>query len=99
MGSDEKTEAIDVCCPVCSARLTVDAETGGVLEVDHKSAKSRDFDALLGGVMSEGRQREDKFKRAFKAEKKRTDTLGKKFERASKRAARDKDRDGSSSSD
>ncbi len=95
MDKDEKTDAIDVYCPVCRARLVVDADTGSVLDVEHKSIKSKDFDSLLGDVMTEGSRRDERFKRAFGAERKRKDTLAKKFERAKKQAESEDDDGGS----
>ncbi|RMG47221.1 MAG: hypothetical protein D6718_04155 [Acidobacteria bacterium] len=89
MPGDPKDDALDVRCPLCRARLSVDRDTGEVLHASPDRAGKRDFDDVLGEVRRAGEKREKDFLRAFKVEKRRRELLEKKFERARQEAADD----------
>ena len=80
---------VQVVCPDCSSRLTVDAATGEVLahERPHKPpAGGKELDELVAGLDRDKEQAEDLFQREVNAFKDRDRLLEEKFEEAMKRA-------------
>ncbi len=78
-------ETLDVRCPCCRSRLAVDPGTGDVLDHQPPSRRPSDFDALVGDVLDGEQRRDDAFRSAFRKEKRRTELLGRKFDRARQR--------------
>jgi hypothetical protein len=79
-------ETIEVRCPCCRSRLDVDRATGDVLGHVPPEREPADFDSLVGNVLDGEGRREDAFRSAFRAEKKRSETLDRKFDRARRRS-------------
>src|SRR5215472_12821629 len=84
-GSDKP---IQVACPCCQAKLTIDAQLGVVLSHEEPPKKGPDVDLtdtakILG---DQQRQREDKFADSWFQETNKEDILAKKFEEAMKKA-------------
>jgi hypothetical protein len=83
-------DRIDVTCPCCQTRLTVDSATGEVLaEQRVKAGPSKTFDGALDEVRTGTKRREEAFAKAFDRTQNLEDLLEKKFEEARKRAAQD----------
>ena len=83
-----KTKKIEVECPCCSNRLTVDAATGDVLaERRAKPDLAKTFDDAMSSVQSGANRREDAFDKAHDRTRRLDDVLEKKFEEARKKAA------------
>ena len=81
-------DRIEVHCPCCATRLTVDAATGEVLaEHRAKTDPSKSFDDAMQKVRSGAQERANAFERAFSRTKQLDDLLQKKFEEAQKKAA------------
>ena len=80
--------SIEVTCPCCHAKLTVDTQLAVVLahQVPPKAAPDIDiFDAAR--ILSEQAQRrEDKFRDSWEAERIKEDVLARKFEEGLKKA-------------
>jgi hypothetical protein len=93
MSSESEGEGLDVTCPCCRARLVVDAETGAVLGSTPNQESPRDFDSLMGDVLEGESRRDQLFRKAFRAEQKRSDVLARKFDRARQAASGDEERD------
>src|SRR5713101_2463739 len=79
---------IQVTCPCCQAKLTIDAQLGVVLSHEQPPKKGPDVDLtdatkILG---EQQRQREDKFRDSWFVESNKEDILAKKFEEAMKKA-------------
>jgi hypothetical protein len=79
---------IDVACPCCHAKLSVDPELAVVLshEPPPKAAPDVDITDAERILREQARLREDKFRESWEAEKKREDVLTRKFEEALKKA-------------
>ena len=81
---------IEVECPCCKNRLTVDAATGDVLaERRAKPDLAKTFDDAMSSVQSGASRREDAFDKAHDRTRRLDDLLEKKFEEARKQAAED----------
>jgi hypothetical protein len=81
-------ENLDVTCPCCQAKLTVDPILGAVLshEAPPKAGPNVDLTDAAGILAEQNRQREDKFKDSWFQESNKEDILTKKFEEAMKKA-------------
>jgi hypothetical protein len=81
-------EAIQVTCPCCQAKLSVDAQLGVVLSHEAPVKKGPDVDLTdAAGILAEqNRKREDKFADSWFTETNKEDILAKKFEEAMKKA-------------
>lgn len=78
--------AVEVVCPCCGARLTVDAELGKVLHhaAPPKQARQADLDHAAGMLEKEKARREALFKQSTQEEKVKSELLERKFEEALK---------------
>ncbi len=86
--SDEPKPSIEVVCPCCQARLTVDPEIGAVLhhELPPKAASITDLKAAVEGLKGEADRREARFKESMGAEKEKGKVLERKFKELLKKA-------------
>jgi hypothetical protein len=82
------SNTLQVTCPCCQAKLTVDAALGVVLSHDAPPKTGPDVDLTdAAGILAEqNRQREDKFRDSWFQESNKEDILAKKFEEAMKKA-------------
>jgi hypothetical protein len=80
--------ALQVTCPCCQAKLTVDAALGVVLshEAPPRGGPNVDLTDAAGILAEQNRQREDKFRDSWFQESNKEDILAKKFEEAMKKA-------------
>ena len=81
------TAPIEVTCPCCRAKLTVDTELCVVLshEAPPKAAPDVDISDAARILAEQARKREDKFRNSWEAESKKEDVLNRKFEEALKK--------------
>jgi hypothetical protein len=81
-------ENLQVTCPCCGAKLTVDPVFGAVLshEVPVKAGPNVDLTDAQKILAEQNRQREDKFADSWFQETNKEDILAKKFEEAMKKA-------------
>ncbi len=79
---------IEVTCPCCHAKLTVDTELAVVLshEAPVKPPPDVDLDNTARILQEQAQRREDKFRQSWEAEKNKEDVLTRKFEEALKKA-------------
>jgi hypothetical protein len=79
---------IEVTCPCCEAKLTVDTDLAVVLAhtAPVKAALDVDISDAARILAEQARQREDKFRNSWEAESKKEDVLNRKFEEALKKA-------------
>jgi len=79
---------IQVTCPCCHAKLTIDAALGVVLSHEEPPKKGPDVDLTEAQkiLAEQQRQREDKFRDSWFEESHKEDILAKKFEEAMKKA-------------
>jgi hypothetical protein len=79
---------IEVTCPCCQSRLTVDTELAVVLSHAQppKPAPEVDISDAARILAEQAQRREDKFRESWEAESKKEDVLARKFEEALKRA-------------
>ncbi len=79
---------VEVTCPCCQAKLTVDAELAVVLahEPPPKAAPGVDISDTARLLQEQADRREAKFRDAWEAEKKKDDVLTRKFDEALKKA-------------
>jgi hypothetical protein len=83
-------DRIDLTCPCCQTRLTVDSATAEILaEQRVKPSPSKTFDGAMDEVRTGTKRREEAFAKAFDRTQHLEDLLEKKFEEARKRAAQD----------
>jgi hypothetical protein len=80
--------SIEVICPCCQARLTVDPQLAAVLGHERPRAPVHDVDIsdAAGILAEEAQRREDKFSDSWAAEHNNEDVLARKFEEAPARA-------------
>lgn len=83
------SDSLQVDCPCCGAKLTVDRSTGDVVSSEAARPVGKTFEEAIGNVRSGGRRREEAFTKAFDKTRRLDDLLEKKFEEAKKKAAED----------
>jgi Zn-finger nucleic acid-binding protein len=86
MGKND--ENLNVICPCCHAKLTVDSVFGAVLshEAPPKAGPNVDLTDAAKILDEQNRHREDKFRDSWFQESNKEDILAKKFEEAMKKA-------------
>jgi len=79
---------LEVTCPCCQSKLTVDPELSVVLShvAPPKAAPDVDINDAARILAEQARKREDKFRDSWEAESKKEDVLNRKFEEALKKA-------------
>ncbi len=79
---------VEVICPCCHAKLTIDAQLAVVLshEVPPRAAPDVDISDAARILEEQAKRREDKFRESWEAEKKKEEVLTRKFEEALKKA-------------
>lgn len=79
---------IEVICPCCQARLTVDPELGAVLrhEPPPKAETVTDLKTAVEELKGEAGRREARFKESMEAEKEKSTLLDRKFKELLKKA-------------
>jgi hypothetical protein len=84
----QSTLPIEVMCPCCQSKLTVDPELCVVLShvTPPKAAPDVDINDAARILAEQARKREDKFRDSWEAESKKEDVLNRKFEEALKKA-------------
>jgi hypothetical protein len=82
------TPPVEVTCPCCQAKLTIDPQLAVVLshEVPPRAAPDVDISDAARILQEQAQRREDKFRESWEAEKKKEDVLTRKFEEALKKA-------------
>ena len=82
------SKPVEISCPCCHAKLTVDPELAVVLSHEAPPRVLPDVDITdAARILNEQAQkREDKFRDSWEAEKKKEDVLTRKFEEALKKA-------------
>jgi hypothetical protein len=82
------TPTIEVTCPCCEAKLTVDADLAVVLAhvAPVRAAPDVDISDAARILADQAQKREDKFRDSWVAESKKEDVLNRKFEEALKKA-------------
>src|ERR1700724_1906930 len=80
--------ALQVACPCCHAKLTIDATLGVVLshQAPPKAGPSVDLTDAAGILNEQQRMREDKFRDSWLQETNKEDILAKKLKEAMKKA-------------
>jgi hypothetical protein len=83
---------IDVSCPCCQARLTIDLVLQTVIhhEVAAKTTPNMNLHEVLGTLKSEANRREAQFQQALAAERDKGKVLERKFEEFLKKAKEDR---------
>jgi hypothetical protein len=83
---------IDVICPCCQARLTIDPVRRAVLhhELPVRVTPTMDLQQALGALKAEAHRREAQFQQALAAERQKGRVLEKKFEELLKKAKEDR---------
>jgi hypothetical protein len=84
----KKAAPIEVACPCCHTKLTVDPQLAVVLshEPPPRTAPGVDLTDAKGILAEQEKRREDKFRESWAAEQKKEDVLTRKFEEALKKA-------------
>lgn len=83
-------DRVETVCPCCDTKLTVDTETGDILAEERpKVDTEKSFNSALDAVRSGEQRRADAFDKAFDKTRHLDTLLGKKFEEAKKKAAKD----------
>jgi hypothetical protein len=84
----KKAAPIEVTCPCCQTKLTVDPGLAVVLshEAPPRAAPGVDLTDAKGILAEQEKRREDKFRESWAAEQKKEDVLTRKFEEALKKA-------------
>ena len=84
----KKASSIEVSCPCCQAKLTVDTQLGVVLshQAPAKAAPDVDISDAARILSDQAQRREDKFRDSWEAERMKEDVLARKFEEGLKKA-------------
>ena len=82
------TPTIEVTCPCCEAKLTVDTDLAVVLAhiAPVRAAPDIDISDAARILADQAKKREDKFRDSWEAESKKEDVLNRKFEEGLKKA-------------
>ena len=85
---DEARTTMELTCPCCQAKLTIDPELGAVLhhELPPKAASITDLKAAVEELKGEAGRREARFKESMEAEKEKGKVLERKFKELLKKA-------------
>ncbi|HVB33170.1 MAG TPA: hypothetical protein VNJ52_02165 [Patescibacteria group bacterium] len=82
----DKVSPIEVTCPCCEAKLTVDPELGAVLaHTAPLRAPKVDLDHVDQVLGEQARLREEKFRQSVEAERTKEEVLNRKFAEALKK--------------
>jgi hypothetical protein len=86
--SEDPTQTIEVTCPCCQARLTIDPVLAAVLhhEASPRPAAVTDLKAALDELKGEANRREARFKESIETEKEKAKLLERKFKELLKKA-------------
>jgi hypothetical protein len=86
--SEEAKQTIELTCPSCQAKLTIDAALGAVLhhELPPKAVSVTDLKAAADGLKGEASRREARFKESMEAEREKAKLLERKFKELLKKA-------------
>ena len=86
--SKKPAPTIEIKCPCCEAKLTIDPELAVVLSHTAPAKPVHDVDITDAAriLADEAQKREDKFRDSWVAESKKEDVLNRKFEEALKKA-------------
>jgi len=79
---------VEVTCPHCQARLTIDPQLAAVLshQPPPRTRSNIDLDDTAGILQEQERQREEKYRQSVEAEKKKADLFDRLFEENLKKA-------------
>ncbi len=85
---EETSPTIQLTCPCCQAKLTVDPSLGTVLhyELPPKAARVADLKAAVEELKGEAGKREARFKESMEAEREKAKLLERKFKELLKKA-------------
>ena len=86
------TSRYTIVCPCCDATLTIDAQTGALIEHEEKTRPLASFDDMVKGLDKQKQVREQIFAQEMSSMKNRERILEEKFQEAMKRAEKDKDK-------
>ena len=78
--------AIEVSCPHCQAKLTVDVELAAVLSHEPPPKQEYDFEGQLKELSEADRKREELFRQQVEAQKERSKLLERKFQESFEKA-------------
>ncbi len=80
--SKKGASSVEVTCPCCQARLTVDPQLAVVLshEAPPQALPDVDLNDPFSVLQKQAREREEKFEQSWQAEKNKQDVLARKFE-------------------
>ncbi len=81
-------DGIQVVCPCCQTKLTVDAASGEILS-EERPRRTKSFEEALSELRSSSRKREDAFAKAFERTRRLDEILEKKFKEAQKKTEGD----------
>ena len=86
--SEDAKQTIELTCPSCQAKLTIDAALGAVLhhELPPKAASVTDLKAAAEELKGEVGRREARFKESMEAEREKAKLLERKFKELLKKA-------------
>ena len=84
----KKAPTVEVACPCCQARLTVDTELGVVLShsAPPKAAPTVDLDDTARLLREQAERREERFRQSVEAEKKKEAVFDRLFQENLKKA-------------
>src|SRR5882724_9754008 len=86
------TSRFTIHCPCCETTLTIDANTGALIEHEEKSKPLASFDDMVKGLDKQKQVREQIFAQELSSMKDRVRILEEKFQEAMKRAEKEKDK-------
>ena len=78
--------AIEITCPHCQAKLTVDTELAAVLSHEPPPKQEYDFEGQLKELSEAERKREEVFRQQVEAQKGRSKLLERKFQESFEKA-------------
>ncbi len=86
--SEEAKQTIELICPCCLAKLTVDLALGAILhhELPPRATAVTDLKAAAAELRGEASRREARFKESMEAEKEKAKLLERRFKELLKKA-------------
>lgn len=83
------TSRFTIMCPCCEATLTIDAQTGSLIDHEEKAKPLASFDEMVKGLDKQKQVREQIFAQELSSMKDRDRILEEKFQAAKKKAEKD----------
>ncbi|MGA7617051.1 MAG: 2-nitropropane dioxygenase [Thermoanaerobaculia bacterium] len=85
-------DKLEITCPCCDAKLTIDTQSGAILWHEKKAAPAKTIEGMLSQLESQKSEIAKKFEKEMESHKDRSRLLEEKFKEALQRAEKSKEK-------